>query len=518
MDFNGIRDFICAKVSKTDTYAQARCTDYIKARDKMIYEGFDWKAAQIIVDKPLNTGSGTRTEVSLPEVHHVLSVRLDGKLLDPVSASFVFENSDSVTDDYATAGTPKYYEEFFDLTAQTRKIRFFPPLADDGTNHSLTILGKAPYPSAPTSPTIPATENAIVAYATGDMWEYLHQVAKAQTKFQEGGDVLKSAQSNDSPSSQRPRASRRMTPAGNSLCELSDAVCDIVGDFTPATRDSAKDRIRRNYQLAWNMAAWPETIVMATTAAVNGVVVLPHLMDKVIGVRINLDVNNLIFQTLRYEDSSVFLGIQPDVFDQTGTPVSYNIMLPSALPNAISAGSKLKLVMQGSESANVFIRGELSGVEVFETIKATQAGVTTGYSYDDIHSLTKGVTKYSLQVQDVSSNVLMELRSTEQDRKYSRIRLYPVFDDTADQSVFILAKRKLPQLMSDGDTCLLTGIENFLINASAADLMLKSSPETSATLRSKADAGLKTLVDRETSQQTFAPRILPYTESSELWC
>src|SRR5256885_9697992 len=128
MNFTSIRDAVCAKVSKTDTYSQDRCMDFIKARDKMIYESFDWKAAQVIVEKAITGGSGTTTTVSVPEIHHAISVRLDGKLLDPVSASYIFETATQTKDDYSTAGTPLYYDEQLDLTSGTRKIRLFPPL------------------------------------------------------------------------------------------------------------------------------------------------------------------------------------------------------------------------------------------------------------------------------------------------------------------------------------------------------------------------------------------------------
>ncbi len=116
MNFTSIRDFVCAKVSKTDTYSQSRCTDYILARHKMTYESFDWKAAQIIVEKTVAGGAGTVTTVNLPEVHHCLSVRLDGNNLDPASASFIFDHTDQTHDDYSTAGKPRHYDELLDNT------------------------------------------------------------------------------------------------------------------------------------------------------------------------------------------------------------------------------------------------------------------------------------------------------------------------------------------------------------------------------------------------------------------
>lgn len=514
MNFISIRDAVCAKVSKTDPYSQDRCTDYIKARDKMIYDSFDWKAAQIIVEKTITAGAGTTTTVSVPEVHHAISVRLDGKLLDPVSASFIFENATATRDDYSTAGTPLYYDEQLDLTSGTRKVRLFPPLADDGINHSLVVLGKAPYSDAWTSPAIPATESALIAFVIGDMWEYLHAVQKSQAKLQEAVLILKEAQSQDTPAL-RPRSTRNMTPSGNSLRELTDAVCDMIGDWTPQTRTSVKDRIRRNHSTVWDSAAFPETVAMATVTAANNVAIIPHLIDKIIGVRVNVDASHASYRTLDYTDTQLFLGISPEIFESTGEPLYYSLLLPTALPTILNE-EIVKFILTGNEKADAFIKGELRGVEQFETVKASNVAASTVNLFDNVLTITKPVTKYSLRVQNLSGTTLMELGPGEQERKYARIRLFPQFDVSADQTVFVLGKRKCPQLMDDGDTCQLTGIENILINGAAADMLLGAKPEVAASLQKKAAANLQVLVDREMKQQTYAPRIVPYTEPSAM--
>jgi hypothetical protein len=511
MNFTQIRDFVTAKVSKTDTYSQDRCLDYVKARHKMIYEGFDWKTAQIIVEKTISSGS-TVTTVTVPEVHHCLSVRLDSNLLDPVSASFIFEHSTSAKDDYSTAGVPRYYEEFQDPVSGNRSIRLFPPLADTGANHSLVILGKAPYGDAWTSPAIPQTENALVAYVTGDMWEYLHQVGKAQAKFQEAALIMQAAQAGDTPVPLRPRMSKRLTATGNSLSEMADAVCDIVGDYSPQARNSIKDRIRRNHQSIWDFTLWPESTILVPGTALNGIVILPHLLDKVVSVRVNVTTPDNV-RSLSYADSEIFFGVQPTIFESTGVPVNYNNLLPVGLPVSINE-SNLKIVLTGSEKANAFIKGELRNVDAFETIAASNTAVISVQVYDTVYTIFKPVTKYSLQVKDLSDVVLMELGPNEQSRQYPRIRVYPSFDPMADQSVLVLGKRRIPQMLDDLDAPVLTGIENILINSSASDVLLHSKPDVAAALKQKADSLMQILIDRETKQATYTPRVLPYVEPS----
>ena len=512
MNFISIQSAACAKTSKTDTNAQARCLEFIKARDKMIYESFDWKAAQIIVDKTISSASLPATSVNVPEIHHAISVRLDGKLLDPVSASYVFESATQTTDNYSTPGTPVSYDEQLDLSSGTRSIRFFPPLANDSQNHTLSILGKAPYNDAWTAPAIPATESALLAFVIGDMWEYLHAVGKAQAKFQEAALIVGEAQKQDTPAL-RSRSSRITTPTGNSLSEIADAVCDILDDFSPNTINSVKASIRRNHKNIWDIALWPISTVVASLSANNNIAIIPHLIDRIIAVRMNVVLATNQFKVLPYADSSLLLGIQPEIFNLTGQPLGYNLIMPVALPVSISAGSQLKLALTGTETAQISLKGEIGVAEAFETLKVTSADTLTAASYDTVLTISKPVTANSLNVKDTGGNILMTLRPGEQDRKYQRIQLFPQFDPTADQSLFVLGKRRIPQLMNDGDTCEITGAENILIAAATADILMRTKPDAAAPYQAQAVAQLTILIDKETKQQTYSPRILPYVEA-----
>lgn len=507
--------FICNKVSKTDVYSQARCLEYIKARHKLIYESFDWKAAQIIVSKLVAPGGGTIQTLNAPEAHHIISVRLDGKLLDPVSPSVIFERETTEVNEYnGPGGTPRFYEEFLDLTTQTRSMRFFPPLADGA--HEILILAKAPYNDAWIAPAIPATENALIALATADMWEYLHEVGKAQAKFQEGNTLLQQAQGLDTPGSQRPRRTRRLTATGNSLGELADTVCQIINDFTPEGRNMVCDFIRRNYQQVWQAGAWPETFITDAPIVSSGTAIISHLIDKVIAVRANLS-NNLTqasYSMLNYYDSSVILGITPEAFSQSGAPLGYNLVLPVGLPSVISAG-QIQLQFSGSEKQIVFIRGEYGGVDVYENLSVSNSLVTCAGSYDTVFTLKKPMSANSLVVKDLGGTTLMTLRPGETNRKYNRIQVLPDYDTTQypDRSIFVLGKRKLVQLLDEGDSTEITGIENILINSSAADAFAaRGEMEKSNAFMAKATAAMKTLIDRVTTQSDFQPRILPYAE------
>lgn len=524
MNFNGIRDFVCAKVSKTDQNSKDRCFDFINARDKMIYDGFDWRAAQLLVEK--NAGAGTvlssLVQIGLPEVTRVLSMRLSGILLEPVTADYIFESATATKDDYTQAGTPHFYSEVRDTTGTGQlNVKLYPPALGIGIPWDVVVLGKAPYNDTRNTPSIPETESALIAFALADMWEYLHEVGKAQAKFQEAQTLLQAAQAADTPGTQRRRRSKIITPSGNSLGELADSVCDIINDWAPAVVNSVKNRIHRNHQAAWDSMLWPETTVMASVSANGGTAILPHLIDKIIGVRINLDATNNSYQTVSYADSSILLGMSPEIFNQTGTPLSYNILLPVALSRDLVSGSTLQLQFATSEIVSIDIRGEANGNDVSETLVVSNSATPTVNSYDYVYSLNKPYSSSTLTVRDNSGRIMLNLLANEQYRKYARIQLLPAFDstdNTIDQTVFVLGKRQCPNLITDGDVSQLVGVENFLINASVADMLSMDAAKLPLAMefRKKADAAMKILVSRETTQQTYQPMILPYTEPNAL--
>jgi hypothetical protein len=129
--------------------------------------------------------------------------------------------------------------------------------------------------------------------------------------------------------------SKRLTATGNSLSEMADAVCDIVGDYSPQARNSIKDRIRRNHQSIWDFTLWPESTILVPGTALNGIVILPHLLDKVVSVRVNVTTPDNV-RSLSYADSEIFFGVQPTIFESTGVPVNYNNLLPVGLPVSIN--------------------------------------------------------------------------------------------------------------------------------------------------------------------------------------
>ena len=552
MTFDDIKNFCCAKVGKTDNYTKERCADFILARHRTIYESFPWKTAQTIVTLTADGGGETSQDtLEVSNVSHVISVRVAGIMLDPVATSYVFESS---KDDFNTPSElPKYYDVFYSATTQTPTIRFYPPLAitDDVAEYEVVILGKLPLDDAATHVAVPHTENALIAYVLGDLWEYLHQVGKAQAKFTEAQGLLQSAQTADTPAPMRPRLSVPLTATGNTLQELTDSVCNIIGKFDPDTRVSVKERIRRNYQLLADSALWPELTVLASVNITGDTVILPPHFDRIMAVRTNENADDLTHAPyqLAYRDAQLWFGLQPDIFESQGQRLSYS-MLPPVAVNILPTDPeqlRLKLIEPAGdggplrphpfpatpEKISVFIRGMLLGQEIHETVSVVSAGQNlpgptpdsagesvSANTYDEILTLTKPITSGLLTVRGwVSGTTFTELLPEEREKKQLRISLLPADDTLADEqrlsSVLVFGKVKITPMTDDMDSSQIRGVENILINSTAADMLFQmGQPDRATVLKSKSDQNMATLLSAETQQSAYEPRIMPYTETN----
>ena len=82
----------------------------------------------------------------------------------------------------------------------------------------------------------------------------------------------------------------------------------------------------------------------------------------------------------------------------------------------------------------------------------------------------------------------------------------------------VLAKRLIRPLQTDQDTPIITGAQQVLVHAAAADLFRKLKDGDSATaMQNKADGAMKSLIARNTDQAASAPRFVPQIEPYAYW-
>lgn len=523
---------------------------FTRIRHQQIYESYDWTAAQDIISEAV---TAQNYFIELPNAERVISARWASasgvtNFLDPVSESYLFESLPELIQELGRSqGTPKYYIARYLPETQNMAVAITPIPDADG---SAIFLIKRKFDGSATEPLIPNIDETLVAFVVSDLWEFLRQVGKATAKRQEATALLQAVQQRDTPAPPKPRTSKILTASGSTLSELADSVCQITGQWTPDYRESVKERIRRNYQLLYDMYMLPESIIIGNVPLQPGQqqVVLPHLFDRVVAVRTNKGGPLTQVTPVENREIQYFFGTTYDIFEQNGEPVFYT-MLPtlgtSSLPPfrepvqvaSLANSQGGPLMRHPHPGANpdtgveVFIKGESGGAEVNERV-AIVDGATPGpgptpidagwatsvYSYDTPLVITKPDTKGIIQVRGaISKLMLLEIGPEEHERKHLRIWLLPNLGSAGNVdvpgSVLVCGKRKMSPLIDEGDSPQLRNVSNILINATASDMLQVSNPDLSAKLAQQAAAQTQALITAETAQNAYTPRIVPFTEN-----
>lgn len=554
MTFNDIATLVSQKVGETDDYSVARFLDFVKNRHREIYESFDWTASQDVITQPVTAATAS---LDVANADKVISARFNGAFIDPVTPSFVFESHPDLID---SQGTPIYYWSHYDSETHALSVNLYPAPSADGT---LSLLVKKSFDDQATQSLLPDIEPILIAYTLADAWEYLRQLGKYQVKIQEAQALLQAAQQRDNPAAPKPRTSKSLTSTGSTLSELTDSVCDIVGRWEPDIRESIKERIRRNYQLLWDMQLWPESIIIANCpiAPDQQQVVLPYLFDRVIGVRTMKEgpLTNVV--NLQNAEISWYFGVAYNIFEEAGQPVYYSMLTsvavatlpPQSEPLQVRSDAATIVVPNQAQPVpvpyqvnspdagkGVFIKGEANGLEVSETVilpAAIDPGVlrrngdnlpwvTSINRYDTPLTISKPVTTGTVVVRGATSQQeLLRLGPGETERKHLRIWLLPnqgVVNqtDTLAQAVadagrvLVCGKRQVSPLLDDSDSPQLRNCNNILINAAAADILFRlEKPDLANQLSQKAQEQMKVLTTAETAHNAYTPMVVPYAEN-----
>ena len=509
--------FITGKIGQYDSTAIALCKQYLGARYQMVWDNFFWRDSQTTATVTLLAGA---TTIQLP-MERMVTLRGPNGLLDPVDETFLIETDPTMVD--TAVGPPQYYSEITQPPSGPTPTKYMAriyPTPD--INYSIYVFGKRACPGFSGDTDVSQLrncDNAIIAYAMGDMLERLRQYAKAQAKFTEAQSLLEEAKAVETAQANRPRRNKNLTVVGNSLLEMTDAVCAICNSWTPDIRILAKEFLRRNYISLYDVNLWPETTVVVKMPVTCEQMILPHYIDRVLAVR---SPDSLMMMPTEIQ---WHFAVQPEVFESSGTPYYFTTLtpvgvgvLPASNPEALSIASSSPL----DRLQRVFIRGESNGTEVTEEVvlndPATTA-VVTQYSYNVVLTVSKNVTIGDLTINGASSMVLLELiPAAERERKHQRIWVLPpptVVDGST--SCLVLGKRKVTPLRSDQDTPIITGCQTVLISAAAADLFTRlGNAQDSATYRTRAEQAARVLQSINTDQAASSPKIVPVIEPSPL--
>lgn len=500
-------DDVASRLGDFSPATRIRIKQLVRRAYETIWNTFLWRETLAQATVAINAGG----LVILPDaMERPISVRYGAAALLATEQEILFDVEPSAFDQ---VGTPTSFTEQR-ANDGTLQVVLNPPV-DSG---SVVILGKRKLVPLANETDLPLLRNvapALIALASAEMMMGASgNPASASAMKADGAAAVEDMKSLLNDQSMRARRSRSLTVAGNSLAELTDAVCARCGAWDLESVIMVKEFLRRQYQAIWDSRPWKESNVLARVATDGQTLILPEYMDRVIAVRTD-DQRTLLPVGLSY-----LFAVNPSLFEQQGAPVGFSILTSSAV-RVSPVGEALRLVSSSVADKPVLaLRGEAGGTELSEvvTLNGTTAVSTAAQNYNVVLTLAKPITVGTVTVTGATSGTtLLTLLPGERERKHLRLFLHPA-SPNCGMEYLVLAKRRIQPLVTDSDTPLLRDCADALIHAAAGDLFTQmGKADLASDARAQAAAALVTLVDLETDQAANIVQIVPYIEPSYSW-
>jgi hypothetical protein len=514
MDLGGYSSIVCKKVGTTDADSQATCKGFIQNRYQWIYYRFDWRDGRrreiIDTNSAVIVGGDS---VPLPAgIDRIISIRYGSSprqryFLDPVDDTFFAETDPTI---FERSGDPRYYQEFTEDDG-TKSIRFYPI---PSVVEQMMIIGKRTLPPLVNDsdmPIIRGIDQVIIAYAESDMLEYHRQYGKAQQKFAEAEKLFADAVALEQQQTNVPRRAKNLTVAGDSLAEMTDAVCARIGQWTPDVGIMVKEFIRRAYVQVYDAYLWPESLAIARVNSDGEQVILPWYLCSVVSVR--ADTKGAILGAV---DLSTYFSITPTIFESiSGWPVAYSILTPVAVERLPPLRERLGFQStDANDNSSIMVRGEGGGDIFMESVMLNgTAPVYTNYTYETPLTIAKGITLGDISVFGAASSLNLDvLFANERQRKRMRLWIQPKSGSV--HHCLVLGKRVIQPLVQDEDTPGIRNIANYLIHMAVSESYAKlGNTQGAIDCKAKADASLQSLLDLEVRQNSIGTRVVPWVSA-----
>lgn len=477
--------------------------DFIRRNYRRVHDSNLWKD---VVDNATANTVAAQDYIALPAAfERVVSIGIvaNGTMLEPVNSITLAQTDPGI---FTRSGTPQFFDEYDNAGA--KRIRLL-PIPD--AIYALTIVGKEVVSAMATDASvlpIRNVANVIIDASCADMLGVMGQKDRAAEFATASQNELKAAVDLEQQQTFRARMAKPLTVSGDSLAEMADAVCSKCGAWAQEAVISAKDFLRRNYQMLWDSELWPESVVMARVNSDGQQIVLPEYFERVLAVRPNDDA----LYELTPVDVPLYLQVNPQIFAETSDALAYSTLTAVGVNVLPPTNEKFVFVStSASDKGSVFVRGESLGVEVSETVVLNgTTNVLTANTYDTPLTIAKGITAGTINVTgNTSGAALQTLLATERERKQVRLWLQPA--PGVSEAALVIGKRRIKPLVSDEDTPMLRKSANALISAASADL-LEQMGKDSKSARERALAALQVLKDGELRQNARQPRVVPFVE------
>lgn len=209
MTLSELSAFICSKLSDTDTASVTACKGFINRRYQMIWDSALWTDSLGVASKSVAAGDTTVTLNTAPSVTFYHSASVPTTYLDfPVAMRFTVDGETDGTEmtghDWATffqldvnawnsvAGRNTTPKNFINLPKDGSGYARLKPVPVPDAAGTVFVLGKLKWVALGDSdtPCLRGVDNALLAFAEGDMLERARQYGKAQNKYAEAAAAV----------------------------------------------------------------------------------------------------------------------------------------------------------------------------------------------------------------------------------------------------------------------------------------------------------------------------------------
>src|SRR5438067_12610351 len=161
------------------------------------------------------------------------------------------------------------------------------------------------------------------------------------------------------------------------LEEYAQHIADKTGKSDAESVAIIKRFVARQYEAIYNSAPWREANILVQQTATGAQIILPNQVERPSAVRWDA-------QTIGPAEPHLLFAIDPQIFERTGTPITFTHLQASA--TAVLPDSEVLTLVSDSGSdttTRVLIRGELGGIEQYEVVTLNgTTPVDTINSYD----------------------------------------------------------------------------------------------------------------------------------------
>lgn len=204
-----LASFVTTKLSTTDSTSVTVCKSFLNARYRMLWESHLWTETLGISSKAVAAGDTTITLDGAPSVTFYQSASAPSTYVDFVVAARFTRTGDDDGVEAVAADWMRWFaidpNSWNDVTSRRADPSNYIVLPKDGSGYarikpvpvpsaagSMYVLGKLKWVSLGDSdtPCLRGCDNALIAFAEGDMLERSRQYGKAQAKYAEAAAAV----------------------------------------------------------------------------------------------------------------------------------------------------------------------------------------------------------------------------------------------------------------------------------------------------------------------------------------